>query len=103
MLYCTILCPLRSGVLNLSGIGRQEGLNACSKLQNEETCKNHPYLHASMWMAPLPHEDSHIVKGKSGAPLGGCHHDVNSHAGARGLPTMPIFGAWAQVPVPMHM
>ena len=79
-----------------------EGL--CSDLQDEATCKNHPYLHASMWMAPLPHEDSHVIKGKTGAPLSGCHLEVHSHAGARGhLPLMPNFGAWTQIAMPMHM
>ena len=73
-------------------------------LQDEATCKNHPYLHASMWMAPLPHEDSQIIKGKTGAPLSGCHLEIYSHAGGRAQQSlMPCFGSWTQVPVPMHM
>ena len=71
-------------------------------MQDETTCKNHPYLHASMWMAPLPHEDSHVIKGKTGAPLSGCHLDVHSHAVAR-QPLLPSFGSWTQIAVPMHM
>lgn len=81
----------------------------CHNLMQDTTaCQNHPYLHASMWMAPLPHEGTdhgHVIKGKSGAPLGGCHHEVAGHAGGRGQHSMmPSFGSWgAQVPVPMRM
>ena len=75
-------------------------------VQDESACRNHPYLHASMWMAPLPHEgsDHHMtIRGKSGAPLAGCHHDVSSHAGSRGHhPLMPSLGSWGHLSVPMH-
>ena len=76
----------------------------CPVLQDEATCRNHPYLHASMWMAPLPHEDSHVIKGKTGAPLSGCQVDAHGHAGSRShQPLMPNFSLWTQVPVPMRM
>ena len=81
-------------------IDSAEGVWCC--LQDATTCKNHPYLHASMWMAPLPHEDSHVIKGKTGAPLSGCHLDVHSHPSAC-QPLLPSFGSWTQIAVPMHM
>ena len=43
------------------------------------------------------------IKGKSGAPLAGCHHDASSHAGSRGRhPLMPSLGSWGHLSVPMH-
>jgi len=78
-------------------------LTVSHSLQDETTCKNHPYLHASMWMAPLPHQDSHIIKGKSGAPLSGCLQDIPGHAAARVHRSLvSYFGSWTQAPVPMR-